>query len=92
MTPRARDIQLLDLRGLERLLFQFCLLRAGCRIAYTWGQGKRQQHQMPEDGRLEGSFNACQTRSLEMKFKCVNVGVVREKPAAAVIFSLRSES
>lgn len=52
----------------------------------------RMKHRIPEDGRLEGSFNAYQTRSLEMKFKCVNVGVVCEKPAAAVIFGLRSES
>ena len=51
------------------------------------------KHRIAEDGRLKGSFNAYQTRSLEMKFKYVNVGVVREKPAAAVvIFSLRSES
>lgn len=75
------------------------LLRAGHRTAYPQGQGKsssylgRTKCQIPEDGRLKGSFTVSQPHSLEMKFECDNVGVVREKPAAAgVIFSPRSES
>lgn len=98
MTPRVRDIQLLDSPGLKRLIC-FYLLRACHRTAYPQSGGKsssylgRTKYQMPEDGRLEGSVTASQPHSLEMKFECDNVGVVREKLAAAgVIFGPRSES